>query len=150
MPTNQAPTPAGPVSAMVPRLARAHWLVAAELLQRIGLHPGQELLLMQLWELDHRSQADLATALGLDPSTVARTVRSLEQRGLLTRTASPSDRRARVVSLTKAGRDLRPAVEQVWAELEAVTTRDLSPRQRNDAVRLMRRMEDTLHAARPD
>ncbi|BCJ26134.1 MarR family winged helix-turn-helix transcriptional regulator [Actinocatenispora sera] len=150
MPINPQPTPAGPVSAMVPRLARAHWLVAGELLQRVGLYPGQELLLMQLWEHDHRSQSELARALGLDPSTVARTVRSLEQQGLLTRAGSPSDRRARVVSLTRAGRDLRPAVEQVWADLETITTRDMTPRQRADAVRLMRRMEATLQAAHGD
>lgn len=136
------------VSSMIPRLARAHWLVAGELLQRVGLYPGQELLLMRLWETDHQSQADLAKGLGLDPSTVARTVRSLEQQGLLARTPSPSDRRARVVSLTKAGRDLRPAVERVWSDLEEVTTRDLSDRQRTDALRLMRRMEASLTAER--
>jgi hypothetical protein len=55
-----------------------------------------------------------------------------------------------VVSLTKAGRDLRPAVEQVWSELETITTRDMTPRQQADAVRLMRRMEATLQAARAD
>lgn len=139
---------------MVVRLARAHWLVASPLLQRLGLYAGQELLLMRLWENDHQSQTTLARALGLDPSTVARMVRSLEQQGLITRTPSEADRRAMIISLTDAGRNIREKVEAAWTKLDAVTTSGLSERQRREALRLMRRMERSLTAEtapkRPD
>ena len=41
---------AGPLSHAIFRLARVHRMLAGQLLRRCGLHPGQELLLMHLWE----------------------------------------------------------------------------------------------------
>ncbi|MHA6758307.1 MarR family winged helix-turn-helix transcriptional regulator [Streptacidiphilus sp. PAMC 29251] len=134
----------GEISHLAVRLARAHRVAAARLLQRVGLFPGQELLLMRLWDHDHQSQRDLAAALKLDASTVTRTLQRLEQQGLITRSPSPTDGRSMIVSLTPQGTELRPQVEQLWAELEALTTAGLSDRQRGDAVRLLRRLEKNL------
>ncbi|MBI0384032.1 MarR family transcriptional regulator, partial [Streptomyces albiflaviniger] len=51
--TVPVPTAAGggPVSHAIFRLARLHRMLAGQLLRRIGLHPGQELVMMHLWEL---------------------------------------------------------------------------------------------------
>ncbi|MFJ7155223.1 MarR family winged helix-turn-helix transcriptional regulator [Streptomyces sp. NPDC101118] len=129
---------------MILRLARAHWAAASPLLGRIGLYPGQELLLMRLWENDHQSQSALANALKLDRSTVTRTVQRLEQQGLITRETAPDDRRSVIVSLTSEGRALRSEVERAWADLETITTAGMSERQRTEALRLLRRMERNL------
>ncbi|QMU68778.1 MarR family winged helix-turn-helix transcriptional regulator [Streptacidiphilus sp. P02-A3a] len=134
----------GEISHMTIRLARAHRVAATRLLQRVGLFPGQELLLMRLWEQDHQPQRDLAAALKLDASTVTRTLQRLEQQGLLSRSPSPADGRSTIVSLTPKGAELRCQVEQLWGELEAITTAGLSERQRNDALRLLRRLERNL------
>ncbi|MFE3193043.1 MarR family winged helix-turn-helix transcriptional regulator [Nocardia sp. NPDC059240] len=138
---------AGELNQMVVHMNRAYWLVTSALLRRLGLYAGQELLLMQLWDQDGQSQADLAKALKLDPSTVTRTVRSLEQQGLLARTPSPVDRRATIVSLTDGGRALREKVESTWSELEGILTQGMSQRQRDDLLRLLRRVENNLTAA---
>jgi DNA-binding MarR family transcriptional regulator len=47
----------------------------------------------------------LASAFGLDPSTITRQVQSLEQADLATRTTDPSDRRASILALTDEGRE---------------------------------------------
>jgi DNA-binding MarR family transcriptional regulator len=47
---------------------------------------------------------DLATAVELDPSTVSRQVRHLEERGLVERTDDPDDRRAYRIRLSGEGR----------------------------------------------
>jgi MarR family transcriptional regulator, organic hydroperoxide resistance regulator len=134
----------GEISHMAIRVARAHRVAAAQLLHRVGLFPGQELLLMRLWDHDQQSQRELAAALKLDASTVTRTLQRLEQQGLVSRAPSPSDGRAMVVSLTRQGAELRPQVERLWAELEALTTAGMSDRQRGDALRLLRRLERNL------
>jgi len=54
---------AGPVSFAIFSLARAHRGFAGELLRDFGLHPGQELLLMQLLDRDGQTQSEL-----LEPS----------------------------------------------------------------------------------
>ena len=51
------------------------------------------------------NQATLAGLLGFAPRSVTETVDVLEREGLVTRTEDPNDRRARIVSLTEAGRE---------------------------------------------
>ena len=48
----------------------------------------------------------LATAFGLDPSTITRQVQALEEIGLAARTTDPSDRRASILDLTETGREV--------------------------------------------
>ncbi|MEU6055961.1 MarR family transcriptional regulator [Streptomyces xanthochromogenes] len=134
----------GGINHLIVRLARAHWGAAAALLQEVGLYPGQELLLMRLWETDHQSQTALAKSLQLDRSTVTRTVQRLEQQGLIERRPSPTDGRSVIVSLTPAGSRLREAVAQSWARLEEIATDGLSDRQKGEATRLLRRMDHNL------
>lgn len=139
----------GDVSRMVGRVARAHSGTAAAMLHTLGLYPGQEALLMRLWDTGRQTQGELTSALGLDPSTVTRTVQCLERQGLITRSSSPTDRRAVIVELTAAGMELRELVEDFWHKLERKATRDLSDRQRVSALRLLRRIEANLAPAAP-
>jgi DNA-binding MarR family transcriptional regulator len=48
----------------------------------------------------------LATAFGLDPSTITRQVQALEEIGLAARKTDPSDRRASILDLTGTGREV--------------------------------------------
>jgi DNA-binding MarR family transcriptional regulator len=48
----------------------------------------------------------LASAFGLDPSTITRQVQALEELGLAFRTTDPKDRRASILDLTPTGRDV--------------------------------------------
>ncbi|WP_052849237.1 MarR family winged helix-turn-helix transcriptional regulator [Streptomyces avicenniae] len=137
----------GGTSHLIVRLAHAHRNAAAALLQPLGLHPGQELVLMRLGEEDGQPQSRLVHALDLDPSTVSRTVQRLERKGLLTRAPSPADRRAVLVTLTPEGRALLPGVHAAWAALDAATARGLSERRRAEAVRLLRHLERGLAEA---
>lgn len=134
----------GEISHAIAAVARAHLAVAGRLLRAHHLYPGQELVLMRLWEDDHQSQTELAGALGNDLSTVSRTVQSLERSGLVSRSPSQADRRSVIVSLTPAGSGLRQDIEQAWAELEAAATAGLSARQRGELLRLLRRVERSL------
>jgi DNA-binding MarR family transcriptional regulator len=48
----------------------------------------------------------LASTFGLDPSTITRQVQALEEIGLAGRTSDPRDRRASILDLTDAGRQV--------------------------------------------
>jgi len=48
----------------------------------------------------------LATAFGLDPSTITRQVQALEEAGMAARETDPSDRRASILDLTPSGREV--------------------------------------------
>lgn len=115
----------GPLSYAIFQLARAHRAYAARLLRGLGLHPGQELLLMRLLERDGQTQSELLAAVGLDHSTVSKSLRRMREAGLLTRETAEHDRRVTRVSLTDRGRAMREPLEGMWAELERASVGDL-------------------------
>ena len=129
------PAPIAPLSYAIFLLARAHRAYAAELLRQHGLHPGQELLLMQLLERDHQTQADLLDTAGLDHSTLSKSLQRMQVAGLLTRQPSAQDRRAMVVSLTAKGHRMREPLTQMWNTLEETTLRGVEPGRADALVR---------------
>jgi DNA-binding MarR family transcriptional regulator len=62
-------------------------------------------ILCQLADEGPQRLGALATAFGLDPSTITRQVKALEDAGLATRETDPSDRRASILDLTPEGRE---------------------------------------------
>ena len=106
----------------------------AEMLSALGLHPGQELVIMQLLDRDGQTQSDLQRSLGLDHSTVSRTIRRMEEAGLLSRERHDEDRRAMVVRLTPAGRALRAPLAAVWSALESAVLAGLRGRAQRDEI----------------
>ena len=126
------------------RVARAHRTLAASLLSQVGLHPGQEALLMELWDHDGRTQADLAESLGVEPPTVTKMLQRMEHADLVDRRPDATDRRAIRVHLTSKGRRLKGKVEKLWAELEARTVAGLSDRQQSSLRSLLNALERNL------
>jgi DNA-binding MarR family transcriptional regulator len=56
----------------------------------LGLHLGQEPLLMQLLDRDGQTRSELLYSVGLDHATVSKSVLRIKQAGLLKRIASVS------------------------------------------------------------
>jgi MarR family transcriptional regulator, organic hydroperoxide resistance regulator len=120
----------GPVSYFIFRTARAHRALAANLLKPLNLYPGQEILLMCLWDQDKQTQIQLIDNLELDASTVTKMVQKLELQGLVTRTISTADARAMIVALSPQGLRLKVEVEKMWNKLESTTLEGLTAEQR--------------------
>jgi len=83
-------------------VARSEWRVITVLAEHGGLRV-----------------ADLATAALSPQPTVTHALRRLEERGLVTRTTSPDDRRERLVALTPAGAALTAELVAEATRLEA-------------------------------
>jgi DNA-binding MarR family transcriptional regulator len=126
------------------RVAHQHRRLAGELLRQVGLHPGQELLLMLLWDQDDRPQSELVSLLGVEAPTVTKTLQRLEQQQLVVRHRPAANRRTVVVSLTDRGRRLRPEVQQLWATLEEATTASLTEPERRRFSQVLDRIEKDL------
>jgi len=134
----------GLISHAIFRVARLHRLRAGQLLRDLGLHPSQELVMMQLWDRGPQRQTDLAKLLGSDTATMTRTIRRLENAGFVRRRPFESDRRVVIVEPTAASLALRPKVESAWERLERGLTRDLDERQRSAFLALLTQTEATL------
>ena len=68
----------------------------------------------------------------------------LEQAGFVARKPSPHDRRAVVVSATRAGQALRDQVRQAWRELEQVTAAGFTETEFHQAMHVLTRIETNL------
>ncbi|RJL20520.1 MarR family winged helix-turn-helix transcriptional regulator [Bailinhaonella thermotolerans] len=104
-------------------LSLRHRARAAALLAPLGLHPGQEALLLELDRTGPMIQAQLADALGCEPPSVTLMTRKLESAGHIRRAPAPSDKRASVVELTDTGRALAARVKELWCALAEETLR---------------------------
>jgi DNA-binding MarR family transcriptional regulator len=68
------------------------------------------------------SLSELAKRLSTDASYTSIVVDDLDERGLVTRTVDPLDRRARIVTLTRAGLSLAQQADRILAEPPAAFT----------------------------
>ncbi|WP_406284179.1 MarR family winged helix-turn-helix transcriptional regulator [Embleya sp. NBC_00896] len=143
----EAATRGGPVSHALFRVSRLHRMYAGHLLRRTGLYPGQELLMMRLWEAGPQRQVDLVRTLDSDPATVTRMVQRLQKAGFVRRAACPYDRRVVVIEPTIASRALRHEVEEVWRQLEETTLGSMTAADEAAALRLLGAFEENLTAA---
>ena len=114
------------VNDAVRALAMRHRAAAAQVLAPLGLHPGQEVLVLELSAHGPRTQGQLAVASGCEPPTITGSVRRLESAGLVVRRPSPTDGRVTIVELSDRGRSLVPALEAAWSELAERTVAGLS------------------------
>jgi len=137
-----------PVSFGLFALSRELHGYGAELLLKLGLHPGQELILMQLFDRDGQTQAEIQQAVGLDHSTVSRSIRRMEDAGLLARAPAQHDRRAVIVSLAADGEALRQPLAELWAGLDRLATDTLRRTEGAGFLATVAELERTYAAAR--
>ncbi|WP_327266027.1 MarR family winged helix-turn-helix transcriptional regulator [Streptomyces sp. NBC_01232] len=136
----------GPVSHAISRVARLHRIAAGRVLRDLGLHPGQEFLMMHLWDSGAVRQSELIKAVGLDPSTVTKMLQRLEHSGHVRRRPDPSDRRASLVEATDASCGLLVEVRRAWGALERQTLDGLDDTERAELTRLLGKVEASLCA----
>ena len=113
------------LNAAIRAIGMRHRALAAALLGPLGLHPGQEILLLELDAHGPRTQVQLATASGCEPPTITGSVRKLEDAGLVVRTPSPTDGRVTIVDLSDSGRQLLPALKEAWVQLGESTVAEV-------------------------
>ena len=116
---------ANALNSVIRTIGMRHRALAGALLAPLGLHPGQEVLLLDLDAHGPRSQGQLATASGCEPPTITHSVRRLEAAGLVVRRPSPDDARVTIVELSDRGAALLPALKVAWQQLADQTLANL-------------------------
>ncbi|MCF6744060.1 MarR family transcriptional regulator [Blastococcus sp. KM273128] len=128
-------------------IAIRHRALAGELFSRLGLHPGQEVVLFDLYASGPRTQGQLAVAAGCEPSTITVSARKLEAAGLITRRPSPTDARATIVELSDAGRELVPELQAAYDELAERSVAGLTSVPVDELVAVLTAFAQSLQAS---
>ena len=105
------------------RAARALARRFDEALAPLGLTSGQFSLLTSLNQPEPPSIGSIAALLVMDRTTLTANLKPLERRGLMKIGVDPADRRARRLTLTKAGRKLLQSAMPTWRRTHAETDR---------------------------
>jgi DNA-binding MarR family transcriptional regulator len=130
-------------------LSLRHRARAAALLAPLGLHPGQEVFLLELARTGPMIQAQLSEALGCEPPSVTLMARKLEASGHIRRKPAPSDQRASIVELTDSGKALADQVKQLWCALAEETVTGLPAQAVAELPGLLATLTGNVDARRP-
>jgi DNA-binding MarR family transcriptional regulator len=126
------------------KVCRAHRAYVGELLSEHGLHVGQEMVLVELWEDDGLRGGELADRLCVEPPTITKMLRRLEACGLVERRADPEDARSVRVYLTGRGRSLEDPVLRCWERAEQKMLAGMDDTERQTFRKLLDRVRSSL------
>jgi MarR family transcriptional regulator, organic hydroperoxide resistance regulator len=134
---------------MLARVCKAHRGSVGDALAEVGLHVGQEMVLLRLWQQDGLTPSELAGALGVEPPTVTNMLSRMERAELLERCRDPKDARCTRVYLTEKGRELREPVERCWDRVEERAFAGVSSEEKMLLRDLLTRLHDNLTRGNP-
>ena len=130
------------------KVCRAHRGNVGGLLAEVGLHVGQDMVLIELWQNDGLRGGELACRLGVEPPTVTKMLRRLEGVGLVGRRPDPADARSFLAYLTEDGRALEGPVARLWERAEEGILVGLDTAERRELGRLLAKVRAGLGADR--
>ncbi|MGI8622021.1 MAG: MarR family winged helix-turn-helix transcriptional regulator [Solirubrobacteraceae bacterium] len=134
---------AGPETSSPPAPENLNWLLAwvshalatetTAALQRFSVTPRAHCVLSTAMKGEF-TQTALATAIGLDKTTMVVTIDELKAHGLAKRVPTAQDRRARVIKVTRAGKKVVARGEREVSRIEAEVLGNLPEPQREALV----------------
>lgn len=116
----------------------------------LGLTPGEARILVNAARAGPIRQAALAERVGIEAMTLSSYLDRLEASGLISRTADPSDRRAKLVHLTKAAEPVLEGIALVSARLRADLSASLQQGRFDQVREGLKEVRESLMAMRPE
>ena len=129
------------LAAMVARLSRRLIAMEQPILSAEATSMWGYIVLTALAETPLRTQAALARAIGADKTRIIGVLDDLQQRGLIRREPDPADRRAHLLALTPAGRQLRTKVQLAIRQQEERLLDQLPATDREGFLRTLRTLD---------
>ena len=100
------------------QIARFHFLISQQGLEKMELYPGQPQMLLTLYKSDGRSQRELSESLMIKPATVTVMIKRLEKTGFVERKDDKKDQRISRIFLTEKGKNICENLKEMHAEIE--------------------------------
>ncbi len=110
----------------------------AGLAEQMGISVSEWVALRYLYDKEAGNAGELVDALGMTKGAISKVLGRLEAKGLLERVAGAADRRAQLLRLTAAGRELVPTVAQLADENDALFFSHLDADARRQLMSLLR------------
>jgi DNA-binding MarR family transcriptional regulator len=115
-----------------------------DVLEGLGVAPGQFAPLVMLFEQDGLTQAELCRRINVEQPTMANTLDRMERDGLIRRKPDPADKRRATVHLTPRAAEMRAEVMERARKVATQAMRGFSPAEQDQAFGLLARLSDNL------
>jgi DNA-binding MarR family transcriptional regulator len=112
------------------------------LLSPLGLTYPQYILMLSLWENDHVSMGQLASASSMDKGFLTTLVKSLQEKALIQVASDPQDNRKKIIIVSKKGLRLQEKAQDIPKTLFCMLGGNEA---RPDELALLKRMLDELN-----
>ncbi|MEI4197218.1 MarR family winged helix-turn-helix transcriptional regulator [Roseovarius sp. E0-M6] len=132
---------------LIRRLHQIHVGLFVEECGGEDITPVQFGMLSVLQGGEEMDQLTLSTSVGVDRTSGADVIRRLERRGLLVRTPSERDRRAKLIRITEAGVAYVKRVRPMMARAQERFVEPLTDTEREEFYRLINKMVDANNTA---
>lgn len=133
-----------PVGYALARATRAHRGEMQRQMSRLGLHLGQELLVLDIHQNPDTTQAELVARIGMEQPTIAKAIARMERSGFVERVSDRHDRRLVRLQLTDQGRAVVDDIVAAWAAVEDRATSGLTPAEAAQLAELLDKIHDNL------
>lgn len=94
-----------PVGKLITMISRGHTIYLNHHLEEYGINASQLHLLFEISHQKNINQEKIATRCNINKGAVARSIRKLEEKGLVTRQIDDANRRQNIISLTDKGEE---------------------------------------------
>ncbi len=125
---------------LIRRLHQIHVAMFLESCEEFNVTPVQFGVLTVLNTQDVLDQVTIANSIGVDRNTAADVIRRLEARGLLTRPASVTDKRAKLAKITSKGRKFVASVQPAMITAQRKFTNPLTREENEVLMSLLRKL----------
>lgn len=125
-------------------IERAVWLQTKSEALCCGVTLAQCHAILEVGAAGELNLKELAARLGLDNSTLSRTVESLVKDGLAERTPSAEDRRATMIRLNAKGREAHNRINSTWNRICRDMFRDIPPEKHKHLIESVSILADLL------
>lgn len=115
-----------------------------DVLEPLGVAPGQFPALVMLFQKDGLTQADLCRRIGVEQPTMANTLARMERDGLIRREADGVDKRRSFVYLTAKTKAAQDAIMDEARKVAAETVAGLTAVEQDAVFTLLGKLTDNL------
>ena len=116
----------------------------AKRLLSTGLYAGQEGVMELLSTAESRTLGEIASALGVKPPTVTRTINRLQEQGFVERQESQVDARQVHVRLTESGKSVLENMHAAVSQAEEQAFGGLKKKERKQLAKILSKVEENL------
>lgn len=106
--------------------------------------PDYWIVLEQLQQEDNITLGQLAQRTNKDNASITRIIGGMERNDLVVRTASASDKRSYLISMSKYARSIFEQLQQIELDVFAKATQGLNPIEVKELIRMMEHLFDRL------